>query len=86
LTRISALNSPSPRDGMGICVDTKNDCLVVFGSQYASDEKTYLYRLHTGKWEAHDLKPRPNAKKGTTYSTIPGLAYDSHNGICLALI
>jgi hypothetical protein len=86
LTRISALNSPSPRDGMGICVDTKNDCLVVFGSQYASDEKTHFYRFNTGRWEAHDLEPRPNAKKGKTYSTIPRLAYDSHNGICLALI
>jgi hypothetical protein len=86
LTRITAPNPPSPRDGMGICVDTKNDCLVVFGSQYASDEKTYLYRFDTGKWEAHDLKPRPNAKRGKTYSTIPRLAYDSLAGICLCLI
>jgi hypothetical protein len=86
LTRISAPNPPSPRDGMGVCVDTKNDCLVVFGSQYASDEKTYFYHFNAGKWEAHELKPRPNAKKGKTYSTIPRLAYDSHNQICLALI
>jgi hypothetical protein len=86
LTRITAANPPSPRDGMGICVDTKNDCVVIFGSQYASDEKTYLYRFNTGKWEAHDLKPRPNAKKGKTYSTIPRLAYDSLNEICLGLI
>jgi len=71
---------------MGICVDVKNDCLVVFGSQYASDEKTYLYRFGTGKWEAHDLQPRPNGKRGKTYSTIPRLAYDSVNQICLGLI
>ena len=86
LTRITAPDAPSPRDGMGVCVDTKNDCLVVFGSQYASDEKTYLYRFNTGRWEAHDLEPRPNAKKGKTYSTIPRMAYDANNGVCLALI
>src|SRR5262249_19346583 len=86
LTPITAPNPPSPRDGMGMCVDTKNDCLVVFGSQYASDEKTYLYRFNTGQWEAHDLKPRPNARRGKTYSTIPRLAYDPLNEICLGLI
>src|SRR5262249_12721294 len=32
------------------------------------------------------LKPRPNARRGKTYSTIPRLAYDSHNGICIGLI
>src|SRR5262249_24684579 len=51
-----------------------------------SDDKTYLYRFATGKWEAHDLMPRPNGKKGKTYSTIPRLAYDSRNEICLGLI
>jgi hypothetical protein len=85
LTRITGPDAPSPRDGMGICVDTRNDCLVVFGSQYASDEKTYLYHFGTGKWEAHDLKPRPNARRGKTYSTIPRLAYDSVNEVCLCL-
>ena len=86
LTRISAANAPSPRDGMGLCVDTVNNCLVVFGSQYASDEKTYLYRFATGTWESHDLQPRPNAKKGKTYSTIPRMAFDPLNELCLCLI
>jgi len=86
LMRITAPDPPSPRDGMGICVDAKNDCLVVFGSQYASDEKTYLYRFSAGKWEAHDLQPRPNGKRGKTYSTIPRLAYDSLNEICVGVI
>ncbi len=71
---------------MGVCVDTKNDCLVVFGSQYASDEKTHLYRFNTGKWETHDINPRPSGKRGKTYSTIPRLAYDSLNEICVGLI
>jgi fibronectin type 3 domain-containing protein len=70
---------------MGLACDPKNECLVVFGSQYASDEKTYLYRYRTGKWEAHDLDPHPPGKKGKTYSTIPKMAYDSVNGICLCL-
>jgi hypothetical protein len=86
LTRVSAPGAPSPRDGMGTCVDAKNDCLVVFGSQYASDEKTYLYRFASGQWEAHDMKPRPSARRGKTYSTIPRLAYDPLHGICLCLI
>src|SRR5262249_32778941 len=32
------------------------------------------------------LQPRPDAKKGKTYSTIPRLAYDSRNGVCLCLL
>ena len=32
------------------------------------------------------MQPRPNAKKGKTYSTIPRLCYDSLNEICLCLI
>ncbi len=85
LYQVRADGAPSPRDGMGIACDPKNECLVVFGSQYASDEKTYLYRYRTGKWEAHDLDPHPPGLKGKTYSTIPKMAYDSVNGICLCL-
>jgi hypothetical protein len=86
LDRISAANPPSPRDGMGIVSDPKNECLVVFGGQYTNDSKTYLFRLRTGKWEAHDLDPHPPAKKGKTYATIPRMAYDAHNEICLCLV
>jgi fibronectin type 3 domain-containing protein len=86
LYRVTAADPPSPRDGMGITCDPKNECLVVFGSQYASDEKTYLYRYRTGKWEAHDLDPHPPGKKGKTYSTIPKMAYDSLNEVCLCLV
>jgi fibronectin type 3 domain-containing protein len=85
LYRLKAANSPSPRDGMGLCYDTKNDCLVLFGSQYASDEKTWIYRYATNRWEGHDLTPRPVGKKLGTYSTIPRMAYDSVNGVCLCL-
>src|SRR5262249_2762982 len=39
LHRLNAANPPSPRDGMGLAYDARNDCLVMFGSQYGDDEK-----------------------------------------------
>ncbi|HEY7426529.1 MAG TPA: hypothetical protein VH682_20005 [Gemmataceae bacterium] len=85
LYRLPAANPPSRRDGMGLAYDAKHDCLVMFGSQYADDEKTWIYRYQTGKWEAHALDPHPVGKKLGTYSTIPKMAYDAHNGICLCV-
>ncbi len=85
LHRFNAANPPSPRDGMGLAYDAKHDCLVMFGSQYASDEKTWIYRYATNRWEAHALEPHPLGKKAKTYSTIPRLAYDSLHGVCLCL-
>jgi fibronectin type 3 domain-containing protein len=85
LYRLKAADPPSPRDGMGLCYDAKNDCLVLFGSQYASDEKTWVYRYDAGRWEGHALTPHPVGKKLGTYSTIPRMAYDSVNGLCLCL-
>lgn len=83
LERLAAVNPPSPRDGMGICYDSKNDCLVVFGSQYDTDERTWIYRYDTNRWQAYDLEPHPPGKRMGTYATIPKMAYDSANGICL---
>ena len=85
LHRLPAADPPSPRDGMGLAYDAGNDCLVLFGSQYDSDEKTWVYRYAAGKWEAHDLSPRPVGKKLGVYSTIPKMAYDARNGVCLCL-
>jgi hypothetical protein len=65
---------------------TTNDCLVVFGGQYTDDEKTWIYRYRTNRWEAHDLKPRPPGKKRKTYSTIPKMAFDSVNGVCVCVV
>src|SRR5262245_25726777 len=62
LHRLTAAGPPSPRDGMGLCYDAKNDCLVVFGSQYDSDERTWTYRYAAGRWEGHDLTPHPPGK------------------------
>jgi hypothetical protein len=85
LYRLSTTNPPSRRDGAGLTYDAGNDCLVLFGSQYADDEKTWLYRYETGRWEGHALDPHPPGKKNGTYATIPRLAYDSRNGICLCV-
>jgi fibronectin type 3 domain-containing protein len=85
LHRLGAANPPSPRDGMGLCYDTKNDCLVLFGSQYDNDEKTWVYRYDTNRWEGYALTPHPVGRKLGTYSTIPRMAYDSVNGLCLCL-
>ena len=85
LFRLNAANPPSARDGMGLAYDTKNDCLVMFGSQYDSDERTWIYRYQTNKWEGHDPKPHPVGKKLGTYSTIPKMAYDPINEVCLCL-
>jgi len=86
LERLEAANSPGPRDGMGLCYDSGNDCLAVFGSQYADDERTWIYRYATNAWEAHDLSPHPPGKKFGTYATIPKMAYDSRNGVCLCVV
>ncbi|MFT5525856.1 MAG: fibronectin type 3 domain-containing protein [Pirellulaceae bacterium] len=77
---------PSPRDGMGMCYDTKNDCLVMFGSQYSDDERTWLYRLDANRWEGHQTDPHPPGKKEGTYSTNPKMAFDDNNGVCLCVV
>src|SRR5262245_13517902 len=57
LTHLNAENPPPVRDGMGLAYDTRNDKLVMFGSQYSQDEKTWLYDLRTNKWEGLNLNP-----------------------------
>jgi fibronectin type 3 domain-containing protein len=86
LHHIEAANPPPRRDGMGLAYDAKHDKLVMFGSQYLSDEQTWLYDFHTNRWEAYDLEPRPPGKKLETYSTNPKMAYDSINGVVLCIV
>ena len=85
LTRMKAENPPPMRDGMGLAYDTVHDKLVMFGSQYLSDGRTWLYDFKTNAWESHEVAPHPPAKKGKTYSTIPKMAYDSRSGVHLCL-
>jgi hypothetical protein len=86
LRLLKGSNPPPARDGMGLAYDAANGRLVVFGSQYLSDERTWTYRFDANAWESHDLSPRPPGKKGKTYSTIPKMAYDSANGVVLCLV
>jgi hypothetical protein len=83
---IRASNAPPARDGMGLAYDSANDRLVMFGSQYLSDERTWFYDFRANAWEARELNPHPPAKKLGTYSTIPRMAYDSINGVVLCLV
>jgi hypothetical protein len=77
---------PAARDGVGLCYDTRHDCLVTFGSQYSSDEVTWLYHPGDNRWEAHQLDPHPPGKKEGTYSTNPKMAYDAAGGVCLCIV
>jgi fibronectin type 3 domain-containing protein len=71
---------------MGLAYDTRHDKLVMFGSQYLVDHRTWIFDLRTSRWEALDLAPHPPAEKITKdYCTIPRLAYDSVHGIVLCL-
>lgn len=78
--------SPSRRDGAGLCWDSWRSVLVLFGSQYSNDERTWTYRFETGRWEAHDLDPHPPGRKEGTYSTNPKMAFDEANGVCLCVV
>ncbi len=86
LHHIKAQNPPPARDGMGMAYDTRRDVLVMFGSQYSPDEKTWLYDLKTNKWEGLTIDPHPPAVKATKeYSTIPRMSYDPVNGVVLCV-
>jgi hypothetical protein len=87
LHHLKAENPPPARDGMGLAYDTRHDKLVMFGSQYSPDEKTWLYDLKTNKWAGLSLDPHPPAVKATKeYSTIPRMACDAANGVVVCLV
>lgn len=81
-----ASNAPPERDGSGLCYDSWRDLLVMFGSQYSDDERTWTYRFDENRWEAHELDPHPPGRKEGTYSTNPKMAFDSKNGVCLCVV
>ncbi len=83
---LDAANSPELRDGMGLAYDMKHDKLVMFGSQYLVDERTWLYDPQTNAWESHKLDPHPPHQKVTKdYCSIPRMAYDPLHGIVLCV-
>jgi hypothetical protein len=83
---VKGANPPPARDGMALACDPRRDRLVMFGSQYLSDEKTWTYSFQSNRWESYSLEPHPPGKKTGTYSTIPKMAYDSLNDrmVCVA--
>jgi hypothetical protein len=84
---LKAENPPSARDGAGLAYDAAHDRLVMFGSQYAADERTWLYDPNANRWEGLALDPHPPAVKATKeYSTIPRMAYDPVNRIVLCVV
>ena len=84
---IKAENPPPARDGMGLAYDTRRDVLVMFGSQYSADERTWLYDLKTNRWEGLVLDPHPPAVKATKeYSTIPRMGFDPVSGVVLCVV
>ena len=86
LQQLPSEGPPPERDGMGITYDSRRDALVVFGSQYLTDDRTWIYDMASGRWQAHSLEPHPPAAKVTKdYSTIPRLAYDSIHDVILCV-
>lgn len=87
LTKMDAAGAPERRDGSGVAYDAANDCLVMFGSQYSNDEKTWIYRFDTNAWVGHDLTPHPPGAKGKkTYATIPKMTWDPLNKVMICVV
>jgi hypothetical protein len=85
LTRLDSQNRPSRRDGMALAYDPVGDRLVMFGSQYASDEKLWTYDYASNQWQSHDLDPHPPCKNTGTYASIPKMAYDPIHKVFLCV-
>jgi hypothetical protein len=78
---------PEARDGSGLAYDAKHEKLVLFGSQYSNDERTWVYDFRANKWTAHDLTPHPPARKDkNTYATIPKMTFDPVNNVVLCVV
>ncbi|MBA2226152.1 fibronectin type III domain-containing protein [Thermogemmata fonticola] len=84
---LPAKQSPPARDGAALAYDRSQNRLVLFGSQYLVDERTWLYDFQTENWEALKLEPHPPAHKVTRdYCTIPRMAYDSRHQVLLLVV
>jgi hypothetical protein len=86
LVKIDTINPPSRRDHAGFSYDKKHDAIVLFGSQYVNDEKTYIYNITTKEWTAFDLEPRPRSVRRDLYASIPNMIYDEIHEIHLVTI
>lgn len=90
LTRLDAINKPSPRDNAGLSYDETRNKILMFGSQYLSDENTYIYDVATNTWTSHNIYPRPDSTSGSytydRYASVPNIGYDPIHDKHLAVI
>ena len=83
--RWHALNPPPPAPGStsqpGFAFDEVNGVFVLFGSQFDSDPRTWIYRVRENRWEVLDVDRHPPADKSS-----PVLAADTRSGIVLCSV
>jgi hypothetical protein len=75
---------PAPENNLsqpGFTYDAVNRVFVLFGSQFASDARTWLYDLRKNAWRVLPVAGHPPAGK-----TSPVLAADTRSGIVLASV
>lgn len=72
---------PVPAAGIsqpGFTYDAAHRVFVLFGSQFQTDPRTWVYDLRENRWRVLDVKQHPPADK-----SCPVLAADTRNGIVL---
>lgn len=82
LVRLDAAYKPTGRDVAGLSYDPVYHKILMFGSQYRSDETTYIYDIATNTWTSYAISPCPpsTVAAGKTYASLPQIRYDSiHN-------
>ncbi|MCX5682416.1 MAG: kelch repeat-containing protein, partial [Planctomycetota bacterium] len=75
---------PAPENSLsqpGFTYDAVNRVFVLFGSQFASDDRTWLYDLRKNAWRVLPVAEHPPGEK-----TSPVLAADTRSGIVLASV
>jgi fibronectin type 3 domain-containing protein len=80
-TRMKPAKEPDFRSGGNMVYDSKNKLHIMFGAQFSDDPHTWGYDLRKNQWR--DLQP------GTLPPTNENdavLAYDSLNGVVIALV
>lgn len=77
-------SDPAPEPSLsqpGFAYDRVHRLFVLFGSQFASDPRTWVYDLRANRWRVLEVPEHPPADK-----TSPVLAADTLSGIVLAVI
>ena len=69
---------PQVKSQPGFAYDAVNRLYVLFGSQFESDPRTWVYDLEKNAWRVLEVKEHPPAEK-----SCPVLAADTRNGIVL---